>query len=68
MNDVLQELLKASEEAVKRATAATNAAEVEQIRIDYLGRNGLFPVSLRSSAGTVPIRRERAGKRPLRPK
>ena len=53
MNDVLQELLKASEEAVKRATAATNAAEVEQIRIDYLGRNGLFP-ALSRRMGTVP--------------
>lgn len=53
MNDVLQELLKASEEAVKRAAAAANAAEVEQIRIDYLGRNGLFP-ALSRRMGTVP--------------
>jgi phenylalanyl-tRNA synthetase alpha chain len=53
MNDVLQELLKASEEAVKRAAVAANAAEVEQIRIDYLGRNGLFP-ALSRRMGTVP--------------
>lgn len=53
MNDVLQELLKASEEAVKRAAVAANATEVEQIRIDYLGRNGLFP-ALSRRMGTVP--------------
>ena len=38
----LQDLIELKTKALGEATAATDAAAIEQVRIDYLGRKGLL--------------------------
>ncbi|HJH03817.1 MAG TPA: phenylalanine--tRNA ligase subunit alpha [Victivallis vadensis] len=53
MNTIIEKINQALAEAGAKAAAAADAAAVEQIRIDYLGRNGLFP-ALSKEMGSVP--------------
>jgi phenylalanyl-tRNA synthetase alpha chain len=53
MNEIIKEIEAAVTEASNRLTAAADAAAVEAVRIDYLGRNGLFP-ALSKKMGSVP--------------
>ena len=53
MNTIIEKINQALAEAGAKAAAAAAAAAVEQIRIDYLGRNGLFP-ALSKEMGSVP--------------
>ena len=43
MNAIIEKINQALAEVERRAGEAADAAAVEQLRIDYLGRNGLFP-------------------------
>lgn len=53
MNQIIETINKAVAEAKKRAAVASNSADLEAIRIDYLGRNGLFP-ELSRQMGEIP--------------
>ena len=53
MNDIIEAVNRAADEAVARIAAATDSAELEAVRIAYLGRNGLFP-ELSKKMGSVP--------------
>ncbi len=53
MNAIIEKINRALAEAETRAAAATDKAAIEQLRIDYLGRNGLFP-ALSKEMGSVP--------------
>ncbi len=53
MNAIIEKINRAVEEAEAKAAAATDAAAVEQLRIDCLGRNGLFP-ALSKEMGSIP--------------
>ncbi len=53
MNAIIEKINQALAEAGARAASAADAAAVEQLRIDYLGRNGLFP-ALSKEMGSVP--------------
>ena len=56
MNDIIEAVNRAADEAVAKIAAATDSAELEAVRIAYLGRNGLFP-ELSKKMGSVPPRR-----------
>ena len=53
MNAIIEKINRALAEAEARAAAAADAGAVEQLRIDCLGRNGLFPL-LSKEMGSVP--------------
>lgn len=53
MNKIIEAIDQAVKAAHERAEAATNQIDLEQIRIDYLGRNGLFP-ELSRQMGSIP--------------
>ncbi|MBR7155822.1 MAG: phenylalanine--tRNA ligase subunit alpha, partial [Lentisphaeria bacterium] len=53
MNEIIEALNRAAAEAEAKAAAAADAAAVEAVRIEYLGRNGLFP-ELSKKMGSVP--------------
>ena len=53
MNDIIEAVNRAADEAVAKIAAATDSAELEAVRIAYLGRNGLFP-ELSKKMGSVP--------------
>ena len=59
MNAIIEKINRALAEAEARAAAAADAGAVEQLRIDCLGRNGLFPL-LSKEMGSVPAE-ERKG-------
>ena len=54
MNAIIEKINRALAEAEARAAAAADSAAIEQLRIDYLGRNGLFP-ALSKEMGGVPV-------------
>lgn len=53
MNELIKTIEAAVPEAQARIAAATTAADLDAIRIEYLGRNGLFP-ALSGQMGSVP--------------
>ncbi len=53
MNEIIQSIEAAVPAAQSRIAAATTAADLDAIRIEYLGRNGLFP-ALSGKMGSVP--------------
>ena len=53
MNDIIEAVNRAADEAVAKIAAATDSAALEAVRIAYLGRNGLFP-ELSKKMGSVP--------------
>ena len=53
MNKIIEAIDQAVKEAQTRAENAANPGDLEQIRIDYLGRNGLFP-ELSRQMGSIP--------------
>ena len=59
MNDIIGEIDRAVSAAESRAAAAATGAEIEAIRIDYLGRNGLFP-ALSRRMGEIPADQRKA--------
>ena len=58
MNTIIEAINRAVDEAKSRCTAAKSQAEIEAVRIDYLGRNGLFP-ELSRQMGTIPAEERR---------
>ena len=53
MNEIIEAVNRAADEAVAKIAAATDSSELEAVRIAYLGRNGLFP-ELSKKMGSVP--------------
>ena len=53
MNEIIEAVNRAADEAVAKIAAAKDSSELEAVRIAYLGRNGLFP-ELSKKMGTVP--------------
>ena len=61
MNDIIEAVDRAAADAEVKAAAATDAAALEALRIEYLGRNGLFP-ELSKKMGSVPPEERKADK------
>ena len=53
MNEIIQAVNAAAADAEAKALAAVDAAALEALRIEYLGRNGLFQ-ELSKKMGSVP--------------
>ena len=53
MNEIIEAVNRAADEAVAKIAAAQDSAALEAVRIAYLGRNGLFP-ELSKKMGSVP--------------
>ncbi len=62
MNTIIEKINQALAEAGAKAAAAADAAAVEQIRIDYLGRNGLFPALSKEMGSVPPEERKETGR------
>ena len=62
MNAIIEKINRALSEASAQAAAAGDAAAVEQIRIDYLGRNGLFPALSKEMGSVAPEERKETGR------
>ncbi len=62
MNKIIDAINQAVANAQERAAAAASAADLEAIRIDFLGRNGLFPELSRQMASVPPEQRKDTGK------
>lgn len=62
MNAIIEKINRALSEASAQAAAAGDAAAVEQIRIDYLGRNGLFPALSKEMGSVAPEERKKTGR------
>jgi len=60
--EVREQIRRLHEEAVSRITSASSSAELEQVRIDYLGRKGALTTVLRSMADVPPSERPSIGK------
>ena len=58
MNAIIEAVNRAVAEAEAKVAAASDAAALEAIRIEYLGRNGLFP-ELSRQMGSVPAEERR---------
>ncbi len=58
MNAIIEKINAALADAERRLAAAATPAEVEQLRIELIGRNGLFP-ALSREMGTVPAAERR---------
>ncbi len=59
MNVIIEKINAALEDAEKRLQNAATPAEIEQVRIELVGRNGLFP-ALSKEMGTVSAEERRA--------
>ena len=59
MNEIIEAVNRAASDAESKAAAAVDAAALEALRIEYLGRNGLFP-ELSKKMGTVPPEERKA--------
>lgn len=53
MNAIIQKITQALENAESRLAAASSPSEIEEIRIELAGRNGLFP-ALSKEMGSIP--------------
>jgi len=62
MNAIIETINRALAEAETKAAAAADGAAVEQIRIDYLGRNGLFPALSKEMGSVPPEERKETGR------
>ena len=62
MNAIIEKINRALEEAAAKAAAASAADAVEQIRIDYLGRHGLFPALSKEMGSGAPEERKETGR------
>jgi len=58
MNKVIEAIEQAVKAAEERLSSATDASVLEAVRIEYLGRNGLFP-ALSRQMGTIPAEERR---------
>jgi len=58
MNPVIEKMNAALTSAAEKLAAAANAADIEAVRIEFLGRNGLFP-ALSREMGTIPAEERR---------
>ncbi len=63
MNDIIERIDAAVADAVRQAAAATSSADLEAVRVAYLGRNGLFPALSRGMGEVPPEQRRTAGQR-----
>ncbi|MBR2720924.1 MAG: phenylalanine--tRNA ligase subunit alpha, partial [Lentisphaeria bacterium] len=59
MNEIIEAVNRAAENAEAKAAVAADAGALEALRIEYLGRNGLFP-ELSKKMGTVPPEERKA--------
>ena len=64
MNEIIEAVNRAAADAEGKAAVAADSAALEALRIEYLGRNGLFP-ELSKKMGSVPPeqRKENAARR-----
>ena len=53
MNEIIEAVNRAAADAESKAAVAADAGALEALRIEYLGRNGLFP-ELSKKMGSVP--------------
>ena len=60
MNEIIEAVNRAAADAESRAATA-NAAALEALRIEYLGRNGLFPELSKKMGGVPPEQRKATG-------
>ena len=58
MNPVIEKINAAVASAAAKVAAAAAAADIEAVRIEFLGRNGLFP-ALSREMGTIPAEEKR---------
>lgn len=61
MNKIIEAVNAAIADAVTRAAAADNPGAIEAVRIEYLGRNGLFPALSREMGSVPPDERRETG-------
>ncbi len=59
MNAIIEKINAALRDAESRFQAAASPADIEQLRIELIGRNGLFP-ALSKEMGSVPAEERRA--------
>jgi phenylalanyl-tRNA synthetase alpha chain len=62
MSDLKQRLEEALAAASSQLTACSTPAEVEDVRIRFLGRKGLLPALMKEMAGVAPEERPAVGK------
>ena len=60
--EIRDRIRRLHEEAISRMSEATSSAELEQVRVDYLGRKGAVTAILRSLADLPPADRPAVGK------
>ena len=58
MNPVIEKINAAVKSAAEKCAAAAAAADIEAVRIEFLGRNGLFP-ALSREMGSIPAEQRR---------
>ena len=58
MNPVIEKINAAVASAAAKVAAAATASDVEAVRIEFLGRNGLFP-ALSREMGSIPAEEKR---------
>ena len=58
MNPVIEKINAAVKSAAEKVAAAAAAADIEAVRIEFLGRNGLFP-ALSREMGSIPAEEKR---------
>ena len=58
MNPVIEKINAAVASAAEKVAAAAAAADIEAVRIEFLGRNGLFP-ALSREMGSIPAEEKR---------
>ncbi len=59
---MVEEINNAVADALGKLSACTDAAQVEAVRIEFLGRNGFFTVMGKNMGGLAPEERKTAGK------
>ena len=61
MNEIIEAVNRAAADAESKAAAAVDTAALEALRIEYLGRNGLFPELSRKMGSVPPEQRKDTG-------
>ena len=62
MNAIIEKINAAIADAEVKASAAADAAAIEALRIEYLGRNGLFPALSKEMGSVAPEERKDTGR------
>ena len=62
MNAIIEKINAAIADAEAKASAAVDAAAIESLRIEYLGRNGLFPALSKEMGSVAPEERKDTGR------